>query len=72
MLRRDVDQRQPQRLGPWRGGPGPDALVEVGDGVSDDPPIGQGIAGARRGLRPVGVDAERTVGGAADVASMHE
>ena len=57
-LGRRLDQRQAQRLRPRGGGPGTDLLVEVGDGVRDHPPVGQGVAGAGRGLRPVGVDQE--------------
>jgi hypothetical protein len=39
--------------------------------MGDDAPIGQGVAGTRGGLLQ-SADAERSVGGAADVAGVHE
>ena len=40
--------------------------------MRDHPPVGQGVAGAGRGLRPVGVDHEVAGGTSADVAAVQE
>jgi hypothetical protein len=56
-----VDQRQPQRLGERRRRARHDPLIEFGNGVCDDATVGQRVAGARRRLRPVGVDLEGAV-----------
>ena len=67
-----VDERQPQRLRPRRGGTRADLLVDVRDGVCDNAPVGERIAGTRGRLRPVGVDQELTRRRPADVASVQE
>jgi hypothetical protein len=69
---RGIDQGQPQCLNERRRRSRPDPLVQVRDGVRDHTPIRQRVPGARRCLRPVGIDAERAIGGAADIAAVHE
>ena len=67
-----VDQRQPQRLRERRCRSRRNPLVEVGNRVGDNTPVGQRIAGARGRLRPVGVDRKAAVRPPADVAGVHE
>ena len=40
--------------------------------MRDDTPVGQRIAGARRRLRPVGIDLEAAIRQPADVTGVHE